>query len=84
MTTLTPEQVAEAIAKAHPVPVEGDTIAALPARALPDSEMDAGFYAALLQRQAVVGLGQGEVPLAVAERLWDAGVVRVVARPAGL
>jgi len=77
----TQEQIAAALPQP---PKDGDTIAALPARVLPESEMDAGFYAALLKRQAVVGLGQGEVPRAVAERLWDAGLVRVVAKPAGL
>lgn len=71
----TDEEIAEAL---HNPPQPGDTIAALPCRNPIEDEMDAGFYNVVYQRWTVVGDGAGEVPEAVAERLYKAGLVRVV------
>lgn len=71
----TDEEIAEAL---HNPPQPGDTIAALPCRHAIEDEMDAGFYNAVWQRWTVVGEGVGEVPEAVAERLYKAGLIRVV------
>lgn len=71
------EQIDKAVAKIVGRPYAGQTIEALPGTA-PENEMDAGFYAALLLRPAKVGRGPGEVPSAVSDRLYDAGLVRRV------
>jgi len=73
--TASQEEIDNAIAKVTGRPYAGQTIEALPGTA-PENEMDAGFYAALLLRPAKVGRGPGEVPSAVSDRLYDAGLVR--------
>lgn len=75
--TTTQEEIDRAIAKVNGRPYPGQTIEALPGTP-PADEVDAGFYAALLLRPAKVGRSPGEVPAAVSDRLYDAGLVRRV------
>lgn len=73
--TTTQDEIDKAIAKVTGRPHAGQTIEALPGTP-PTDEADAGFYAALLLRPAKVGRGPGDVPSAVSDRLYDAGLVR--------
>lgn len=60
-------------------PYAGDTIEATGPGEVED-EMDAGFLAAVRLEPRNIGLGTGEVPPLVADRLYDAGLVRKVER----
>lgn len=64
-------------AKPPRLPIWGDTIVREPGT-VPDDEVDAGFYGALVLPMKV-GDGHGEVPMMVAMRLHKAGLVRLVA-----
>lgn len=59
-------------------PYWGDRVCATPAEGAGGDEVDAGYLAAVRQAPRLVGLGAGEVPLVVAGRLYDAGLVRKV------
>lgn len=69
-----PGNLEKTIADMTRAPQTGETIAALPGRP-PADEMDAGFYGALRAGARVVGDDPGQVPLAVAERLFMVGLV---------
>lgn len=72
-----PGMVERVVEETFPAPVMGDAVAALPLRAAIPDEVDASFYAALRLGAMTVGDGVGEMPLAVAVRLRDAGALVV-------
>ena len=69
--------VVAGLARIQGRPYPGDTIEAVPGEP-PADEMDAGFYGALRLSSMVVGAQEGRVPWPVANRLYDAGLIRRV------
>lgn len=63
----------EALERIRTTPAAGGTVVARPGTT-PALEMDAGFYGALLRGPMVVGMGAGQMPLAVALRLHRDGL----------
>ncbi len=63
----------EALERIRTTPAAGGTVIARAGTA-PALEMDAGFYGALLRGPMVVGMGAGQMPLAVALRLHRDGL----------
>lgn len=73
----TDEWIAAQLAHSKGRPYWGDTIRSTGDGAGGD-EVDDGYLAAIRLAPRTVGLADGEVPMAVADRLYDAGLVRKV------
>jgi len=69
--------IAAQLAHSQGRPYPGDTIEAAAGGEVED-EIDAGYLAAVRKAPRVAGNEPGQVPMAVAHRLYDAGLVRRV------
>lgn len=78
MAILTPEEVGAAIAKIQGRPYWRDTVEPASEGTTAD-EVDAAYLAAIRQAHRLVGTAAGQVPMEVAGRLYDAGLIRKVA-----
>jgi hypothetical protein len=77
MSRVTTEEAAAAIDKLQGYPYWRDVVEAAGPGTVED-EVDAGFLAAVRLEPRVVGTAAGQVPMEVARRLYEAGLVRKV------